>query len=145
VNHREGGLFIQRFLPAMLYGSIFLLAAFLYYKATREPYTLSVKPNKNTGETVSILVKAKSIGTWHLFGSQPMQRGQNQLSNYKLIGIIYKRWGESSAIIAANGKESLYKEGEKLSSEISIVKIEPTKILLNTSQGKLYLELFVEK
>lgn len=145
MSHRESRFFIQRLLPVVLYSSILLLAAFLYYKATKEPYTLSVKPNKNTGESVSILVKASTIGSWHLFGTQPLQRGQNQLSNFKLIGIIYKKWGTSSAIIATNGKENIYKEGEKLSTEISIVKIEPTKILLNTSQGKLYLELFVEQ
>ena len=138
--------FIQWVMPAILYGTLFILLWFVYMRSSTPMWQTKLRKKTPHVQENTPHTKINDIKQLYLFGEPLIKtEAQNTLKGYKLVGIIYRKNGERSAIISINDKERVYKAGAKLGNTITLKKIEANRIILRTSKGQEALELFIEE
>lgn len=87
----------------------------------------------------------KAIANWHLFGlSKKSPINEIEDKSLELKGIIYRN-GKSLVIVVVNGKEEVFKKGDRINNRYSIHLIEKNRLILSTREGLKYIELFKDQ
>ncbi len=122
--------------------------AIVFYVALLGIFTLmpSASPFESNEVDVRPVHKFTAIDTdlsiiskWHLFGKNDLEKFNN--NNIKLIGIIFQD-NASKAIMLVNSEERIFKSGDKINSIYSVQKIEPSRVVITTTEGPQQLGLF---
>ncbi len=125
---------------AALLAYIFLFILFALLRST--PASISNDNElKNHEESPLISTDLSSISRWHLFGVNELEKFSN--SNIKLVGIIFEN-NSSKAIILVNSEERILKNGDKINSNFTVQKIEPSRVVIDTNEGLQQMGLFEE-
>lgn len=122
------------------YVALVLLIFYCYYAFSSK--TPAIQKQQSTASAYSKGVNFDVIPSFHLFGinDDPNLRKLKD-SHIELVGIIFKDKA-SKAIILINSKEQVLSTGDKIDNNYSIHKIEPSRVIISTSNGLEELGLF---